>query len=297
MFNTSDIKHELHLSFLGLEITLEFYYKLQSETLELLSNKYSPFKQGRAKAKKVIKFFISEHAPSLADPLWNTYEPFLKSIEHDQQHYLIVRDFICRPESDKSSFYIYGPEVEPGNPDTLDNALLLALAHYMPDDNSILLHAAAVLDGDQAYLFFAPSGNGKTTFSKKMYQEGLKVIASDSVLLSLKDDSLYCQCPPITDQDFPIGHPGKATGTYKVSGICFLEKLHRPYIQSSTTQELLTLFMKEQLLMYFNFINIQKTMDLTVNMLEYTQVKAKVAFSLEQPFWDSFINYIGESHE
>ncbi len=92
-----------------------------------------------------------------------------------------------------------------------ENFLRVVAAHWFLRRGSLLIHASGVVRGGGAYLFFGPSGAGKTTVT--LLSEGDLILGDDLILLQPNGESFEaCSVPfrgvyrepPATDRAFPL---------------------------------------------------------------------------------------------
>jgi hypothetical protein len=289
----SEVQFQISVGLGGVNLALCFHYEICQETKELLATIYRPFPVDEKRAVTRLHFHLCDAHPSLGDPFWNTQEPFLNL----SGRYTIQRDFVAHKDQD--DFHVLGPRISRLNPDTLDNAVLFCLAHELPKNNSILLHACGVVnEAGKAYLFFAPSGHGKSTLSVCLNEwSGLDVIASDNLLVTLDGDKVFAQSTPIADADFPIGHGSKFTRPVEVEGIFYLECFHEFFLCLEESSALLTKFLREQLLMYFEFTDQNKVLELSIEILERVEHKGRFAFSISPQTWIEFKQVLQQNRE
>ncbi len=69
------------------------------------------------------------------------------------------------------------------DPDPLSLIDLLLWAHLLLLHDGLIVHGAALKRGEDAYLFPAPSGGGKSTWSELAAASGLEVLGDDKVVL------------------------------------------------------------------------------------------------------------------
>ena len=93
----------------------------------------------------------------------------------------------------------------------LENFLRVLAAHWFLSRGSLLIHASGVVREGAAYLFFGPSGAGKTTVT--LLSEGDLILGDDLILLQAQGDGFEaCSVPfrglfrepPETDRAFPL---------------------------------------------------------------------------------------------
>lgn len=93
-----------------------------------------------------------------------------------------------------------------------------AFVSFQENLNIMFLHTAAVIIDEKMYLFFAPSGGGKTTICSLAEEKGFNVLTDESCVIKKKDDRFSVGLFPV----WPVKDgPGKM---WEISGIFFLEK-------------------------------------------------------------------------
>jgi hypothetical protein len=137
------------------------------------------------------------------------------------------------------------PDVEPF--DALP-ALQVALSHLHVERSSLVLHAAAVMIGDEALLLFGGSGAGKSTCAAAALRAGLPVLADDLVAvdrrsarsswmvtglarpLAVPADLVDEPVPAPDDQRARFELPGSVLtrGRHAVGAIAVVEHGHEP---------------------------------------------------------------------
>lgn len=70
---------------------------------------------------------------------------------------------------------------------SLENCLRIMLARLLPEQNGLLVHAAALTDGQSAWLCIGKSGSGKSTLAALGKKNGLRVLSDDLVCVRLKE--------------------------------------------------------------------------------------------------------------
>jgi hypothetical protein len=81
----------------------------------------------------------------------------------------------------RARVFVDGERIEGGEP-PLRGYYFFLLRSLLARHQGIILHAAAVVNGDGAYLFLGPSGSGKTTLSLAAKSLGWAVLADDRVI-------------------------------------------------------------------------------------------------------------------
>lgn len=100
-------------------------------------------------------------------------------------------------------------------------ALLRKLAEIFPAHNRILMHGASITYNDQAYLFTAPSGTGKSTHIrlwKKYLGDNVKIVNGDKPFISLEDT------PTIYGSPWAGKENWHRNCSAPLAGICFVQR-------------------------------------------------------------------------
>jgi hypothetical protein len=79
---------------------------------------------------------------------------------------------------------------DPELPMVFENFFRLVAAYDLAAHGGALVHSAAVAVGDGAFVFFGPSGAGKTTLSERAQQAGLRVLSDDLNALVVGTDGV-----------------------------------------------------------------------------------------------------------
>jgi len=103
-----------------------------------------------------------------------------------------------------------------------DGLLSYAYSRILAENDGLLLHAAAVLRGKKAYLFFGRSGGGKSTVA--VLSQGREAIADDIVAVR-KKGRVFCAFSTPWRQSGRVRADMHAKG--KVSALLFLKKSKR----------------------------------------------------------------------
>ena len=111
-----------------------------------------------------------------------------------------------------------------------ENFFRVVVAYHLFEQGGVLLHSsAAVVNGDDAYVFFGPSGAGKSTISYLSFAAGHAVLSDDMNALRVTSAAVMVEKLPFAG-DF--GQTvGGADGSYPVRALCRLEKGPDPTLQ------------------------------------------------------------------
>lgn len=128
--------------------------------------------------------------------------------------------------------------------------------------NGCLLHASSVVVNDEAYLFSAPCGTGKSTHTslwmKYLKDKNPYILNDDKPAIRIIDNEIYAYGTPFCGKD-DINENKKV----KLKGICFLEQSTSNSIQKIEPSESINLFLeqtvrnleKSELLKFFDILD------------------------------------------
>ncbi|MFH1479153.1 MAG: hypothetical protein ABIG92_05210 [Candidatus Omnitrophota bacterium] len=114
--------------------------------------------------------------------------------------------------------HLYSDKYEKNNKYYDTKLFSFCYSQMLASENGLLLHGSAVIKGNSAYLFFAPSGGGKTTAAKLSRRS--KVLGDDVVALKKCGRSYYVYSTPWNHKDFTRNSSISA----KVDKVFFLKK-------------------------------------------------------------------------
>lgn len=124
--------------------------------------------------------------------------------------------------------------------------LLLGTLFYkgLLNHNGCLLHASAVVIDNEAYLFSADSGIGKSTHTslwlKYLSEKKPFILNDDKPAIRIMEDGIYAYGTPFSGK-----HDMNVNTRAKLKGICFLERSNKNAIKRIEPKEALPLFFKQ----------------------------------------------------
>lgn len=118
-------------------------------------------------------------------------------------------------------------------------AVLRKISDVLPTYQRILMHGASISYHNQAYLFTAPSGTGKSTHIrlwKKYLGDEVKIVNGDKPFISLENDT-----PVIYGTPWAGKERWQRNCSQPLKGICFLQRGTTNSIRRMNPDECLTL--------------------------------------------------------
>lgn len=114
------------------------------------------------------------------------------------------------------------------------------------DYNGCLLHASAVVIDNEAYLFSANCGTGKSTHTslwlKYLKEKNPYILNDDKPAIRVMEDGIYAYGTPFSGK-----HDISKNARAKLKGICFLEQSKENSIRKIKPKEAVTLFFEQTL--------------------------------------------------
>lgn len=100
--------------------------------------------------------------------------------------------------------------------------------------NGILLHSSCVVKDNQAYLFSAPSGTGKSTHTNLWLEEfkDAYILNDDKPAIIYKDNTLYAAGTPFSGK-----HDISKNLLVPIKGICFIERSLNNWIKEISSKQ------------------------------------------------------------
>ena len=126
----------------------------------------------------------------------------------------------------------------------IENFLRVYSAHRVLELGGVMLHSAALIFDDKAYVFSGRSNAGKTTLTRKAYEIGARILSDDINLVLPGKNGYQAHAVPFTGEfGRTLNHPG-GKETYPVAGIVLLEQgdslATETVMQSAAVARLLT---------------------------------------------------------
>ncbi len=222
--------------------------------------------------------------------IWNDHLPETWFEADGVDQICISRDFAWKQKGASSVFEVIGPDLEFFPTDTLDNLMNSLFSKASGNHLQFILHASAVLKDGKAFIFFAPSGEGKSTLARLSYeQRGLSVIGADQVFLRFKNNQLWAYPSPSLIPEFPKSHPALCRVPNLVHGLFRLQKLNRYHFESSEVRRILPDFLSEMMPFLGPGWTSQQALDAAIRTLQMHQgPKGFVSYPQNEDFWRLF---------
>lgn len=126
--------------------------------------------------------------------------------------------------------------------------------------NGCLLHASSVVIDNEAYLFSAPCGTGKSTHTSLWLQyladKSPYILNDDKPAIRLMEDGIYAYGTPFSGK-----HDMSENKKVKLKAICFLERSKINFIRKVEPKEAVKLFY-EQTIRHLNEEEVSKFFDI-----------------------------------
>ncbi len=156
---------------------------------------------------KMKDFFPISWQTKTYDPYIIRWKPFLENnystnegpncIFHN--NFVSQRDFILKIQDEKNIQLIAEESISDGFFNFLRYFLPIKLIEF----GKILFHSSCVIDqNNKAYLFFGPSGAGKTTIAQLCEKDGAKILGDDMNLLSIKNKRIIVEAATVGQRFF-----------------------------------------------------------------------------------------------
>lgn len=121
-------------------------------------------------------------------------------------------------------------------------ALLRKLAEILPSHNRILMHGASISYNENAYLFTAPSGTGKSTHIrlwKKYLGDDVKIVNGDKPFISMENEPMIYGSPWAGKENW------HRNCKMPLKGICFVQRGTTNSIRRIEASDCLSLLFKQ----------------------------------------------------
>lgn len=137
--------------------------------------------------------------------------------------------------------------------------------HKLLDFEGCFFHASCVVVDDEAYLFSADSGVGKSTHTglwmKYLAEKKPYILNDDKPAIRVFEDGIYAYGTPFSGK-----HDISENKKVKIKGICFLERGETNSIRKLPSGEAIKLFL-EQTTNYLGKENMEKLLDVMEKIL------------------------------
>ena len=124
-------------------------------------------------------------------------------------------------------------------------ALYRKFLEYAINRNTIILHCSALAAFNEAYLFTAPSGTGKSTHAKlwrEVFNDGVVMINDDKPVIRLVDGEFYVYGTPWNGK-----HRIDSNVRAKIKGICHLKRGKENSIKEISPREMVMVLINQTL--------------------------------------------------
>jgi len=163
---------------------------------------------------------------------------------------------------------------------SVENFLRVLCAYLGVEQGALLVHAAAVVKGDKAYIFFGPSESGKTTVARFSWE--YTILSDDMVFLKKLSGSVKAFGVPFRGE---VPETPRSNMSAEVGGLFRLRKADRHCVSSLDSLRALG-----ELLTCVPFVTTtraraQRVMALAYDLISSVPVK-ELHFRRDAGFWD-----------
>jgi hypothetical protein len=109
----------------------------------------------------------------------------------------------------------------PGFFELVENCFRSIVAYRLLELGGAALHSSAIVDGDRAWVFYGPSGAGKTTVARRGAATGRAVLSDDLNAILVDGDGAWVAKLPFAGE---LGHDNRPAGPYPLAGLSRLEQ-------------------------------------------------------------------------
>ncbi len=180
----------LHLTIAGIAVTLDMQ-RIDPATRQRLAARYEGFTARLALPESLsVRLWVEPGAPYIDPPPLGTRafaEPSLASLPRPYEVRVAVRgqalEFASYLEQGGMDFAAGRGwlTMRPGG--SPENFLRVLYSRLCVSRGGVLLHASGVVRAGKGYVFFGPSGAGKTTLARLSKERGAMVLSDDIVIL------------------------------------------------------------------------------------------------------------------
>lgn len=127
-------------------------------------------------------------------------------------------------------------------------SLLRKISNLLPNQRRFLIHGASISYENNAYLFTAPSGTGKSTHIrlwKKHLGDKIKIVNGDKPFVSLDQDSEGNILPLIYGTPWAGKEHWQRNCSEPLKGICFLQRGTSNMIQKMQPEECISMLLRQ----------------------------------------------------
>ena len=153
-------------------------------------------------------------------------------------------------------------EMQPELDDELAEYMAVGSLFYkkLLDYNACVLHSSAVVVDNEAYLFSAPCGTGKSThvslWLKYLADKKPYILNDDNPAIRIFDDNIYAYGTPFSGKN-DLNENSKAV----LKGICFIEQSKENFIEKMEAKEAIKRFL-DQTVRELDSANMLKLLDI-----------------------------------
>ncbi|RME16015.1 MAG: hypothetical protein D6797_05365 [Bdellovibrio sp.] len=292
-----DLESQPSCEFFVLGTRIRFFLVEESfrlSELQFLKKYYELFSVPEQPISSTVDIYHMQSPQALRDfshEFWNVTHPFEEKIILDEGELIWERDFLALKKSSQR-YLVTSASLGEESTDILDNLINAILRKELLHQKALLFHAAAVKVHGVSWVFFGPSGVGKSTLAKFSSALGFSVMASDQVFIQLQGECPVCYATPTCNPDIPRDKTIWQVGATPLYGLIGLKQKGQNSLKKRTALELYPDFLREMI--SFSEREAALCLGLAQKVLQGASFLAEMSYIKGENFWPWLLKYTGK---
>ena len=173
-----------------------------------------------------------------------------------------------------------------------ENFFRVVVAYRLLEEGGALLHSAAVIDNDEAFVFVGQSGAGKSTISKISLESGREVLSDDMNALFRRDGGAVIEKVPFAGD---LGQTSTRSRAYPVRGIFRLIQAEEPSLETLPAPQALATLITCTPFLNTDEYRMETLIGNLSTLLDEVEL-GRLAFALDVGFWKLLREGDGREH-
>ncbi len=252
---------------------------------------YFPMPKHPKKTLNIYYYAFQDQRSELSHRWYSSRFPYQHFIplEERSSFHIIERDYASLFDKDYLKVFAYGPRPGQDNPDSLDNLLTTLFSSLNNEHDCLILHSAAVVNKNKAYIFFGESGAGKSTLAFHCYQNfNQKVISSDQTYLSWDGKKIWAQSTPITIPEIERHSQMREWRPIEVAGFVHLTQNGKVGLKQLDSIDFFKKFICQSDLYLTPLSNQQKFLNMAKSLVGNAHQLGELTYNKNENFWRYF---------